>query len=93
MHDEPTVIWANGTKIWKNSEGQWHRDGDLPAIIGPTGYYAWYQNDKLHRDGDLPAAIDTVFGTCTWCQDGKYIKMKIYSEEEVEMFKLPYGGK
>jgi hypothetical protein len=46
----------DGTLIWEKN-GQWHRDGDLPAVIYPDGQLEWYQNGLVHRDGDKPAVI------------------------------------
>ena len=45
------------TIIWRNFQGEIHRDGDLPAVIYPNGVKKWYQNGELHRDGDQPAII------------------------------------
>ena len=68
MSDEPTEIDEYGAKIWKNAEGQIHRDDDLPAVITLNGYYTWYQNGKRHRDNDLPAMIYPD-GSWVWCQN------------------------
>jgi len=53
-YDYPEID-SQGTKIWRNSEGQRHRlDG--PAVIYANGSEFYYQNGKRHRlDG--PAAI------------------------------------
>ena len=89
MNDEPTEIFEDGTKYWRNSEGQTHRDNDLPATIASDGYCAWYQNDKLHRDNNLPAVIwpDDV---CDWWIDGKWIKRKACTKNLIEEFKKSY---
>ena len=65
MREKPTVTewWI---KTWKNSEGQYHQDNDLPAIIQSNGYYEWCINGKLHRDNDLPARIWTDGGYQWW---------------------------
>lgn len=41
---------------WYN-EGKLHRDGDLPAVIWPSGRQQWYKNGEIHREGDKPAVI------------------------------------
>jgi hypothetical protein len=44
----------------KNGRQEWsvpHRDGDLPAIIGPRGIKQWWVYGKRHRGGDKPALI------------------------------------
>ena len=69
MNDEPTEILEGGTQIWKNSEGQYHRDHDLPAVVWPSGTSYWYQNGLLHRDNDLPAIV-WPDGRCEWCING-----------------------
>ena len=89
MSDEPTEIDEFGTKIWKNSEGQWHRDNDLPAIIWNNGDCYWHQNGILHRDNDLPAAI-WADGCCDWWIDGKCVKVKDCTKKEIEEYKKPY---
>ena len=40
--------WKDGTKQWFR-KGLLHRDGGLPAYIGPDKTKAWYKDDKLHR--------------------------------------------
>ena len=55
---------------WENKNGEWHRDGDKPAILDALGYLAWLQNGKLHRDGDNPAKI-WPDGTLEWWQNDK----------------------
>lgn len=44
-------------KIWRNADGQFHRDDDLPALIRADGSVVYYKDGCLHRDGDLPAVI------------------------------------
>ena len=70
MNSKPTEIDNNGTKIWKNSEGQFHRDNDLPAIVRVDNICWWYQNGKLHRDSDKPAVMDPYAGY-EWHQNSK----------------------
>ena len=59
-----------GNEIWKNKEGQYHRDGDLPAVIQANGTKSWYKNGQLHRDCDLPAIIQAN-GTQCWYRNGQ----------------------
>ena len=72
MSNKPTEILDNGTKIWKNSEGRWHRDYDLPAVVWSDGSCTWYQNDKYHRDSDLPAYIDSNGYSSWWKNDKRH---------------------
>jgi len=53
----PTEITSYGTKIWKNSAGQYHREGDKPAVIYSDGAIEYWKEGKRHRDGDKPAFI------------------------------------
>jgi len=68
--DLPTEIDCNGHKLWKNKDGQIHRDGDLPAVIYADGTKSYYKNGNCHRDGDLPA-IEWIDGTKKFFKDGK----------------------
>ena len=60
-------ILFNGTRIWSQN-GQFHRDGNLPAIIHFNGTQWWYQNGKLYRDFDQPVTI-YIDGTQCWSQN------------------------
>ena len=59
-----------GNVEWRNSNGELHRDGDLPAFERPDGTKYWFRNGKLHRDGDQPA-VELSNGTKMWYQNGK----------------------
>ena len=89
MSNEPTEINGIGDKFWLNSEGQLHRDNDLPAVITLNGYHAWWQNGKCHRDNDLPAVID-INGYCVWYQHDGKIKEKYCTKKEIEEYKKPH---
>ena len=54
---------------YKNDFGQWHRDGDLPAVETIDGTKHWYRDGKLHRDGDRPA-IEGIDGFKSWFVKG-----------------------
>jgi hypothetical protein len=43
--------------LWHNTNGQLHRNGDLPATEYLSGVKEWYINGKLHRENDLPAIV------------------------------------
>jgi len=58
-------------KIWRNSQGQFHRD-DGPAMIYPSGSKFWYKNGQWHRE-DGPA-IELANGDKEWYIEGKCIK-------------------
>ena len=68
--DLPTEIWDSDAKVWKNKNGQIHRDGDLPAFERANGDKFYYKEGKLHRDGDLPA-IEYACGDKEYCKNGK----------------------
>ena len=40
---------------YTNRLGQFHREGDLPAIERSSGTKEWWVNGQRHRDGGLPA--------------------------------------
>ena len=67
MGSEPTEIQKDGTKVWKNDNGNLHRE-DGPAVIFPDGIQQWHINGKLHRE-DGPAAIYSD-GTQFWYING-----------------------
>ena len=54
---------------YKNDFGQWHRDGDLPAVETIDGTKEWWDNGVLHRGGDC-AAIEYSDGTKHWYLNG-----------------------
>ena len=57
-------------KVWRDANGDLHRDDDLPAVIYAGGGSSWHQHGKHHRDGDKPAIIQSC-GTQYWYQHGK----------------------
>ena len=63
------VFWE-GTREWRNAEGELHRDNDLPAVIYLNGQEEWYRHGKLHRDGDMPAIVHSD-GSQEWYQHGE----------------------
>ena len=54
---------------YKNSFGQLHRDGGLPAIECLDGYKVWYFNGQVHRE-DGPA-VEYADGTKVWFKNGQ----------------------
>jgi hypothetical protein len=81
LNDLPAVIYPDRRQEY----GEYHRDGDQPAIIDRNKIpllfprdqdqcvsQDWYQHGLLHRDGDQPAAIDSNGhgSTLKWCQHG-----------------------
>lgn len=69
----------DGTKIWTNSKGQFHRTKG-PAIECFDGSKYWYQYGKPHRlDGP---AIERANGSKVWRYQGKYINC--HSQQEFE---------
>ena len=68
--DEPTGIREDGTKFWKNSKDQYHRDNDKPAVIYANGHKKWLVDGKLHRNNDKPAIV-WADGSKEWWVDGQ----------------------
>ena len=68
------TVDSDGTKRWRNKEGQLHRT-DGPAIEWSDGDKDWWVNDQLHRE-DGPA-IECASGTKFW-----YIEGNELTEEE-----------
>ena len=59
---------------WRDSQGNLHREGDLPAVIYTNGTQKWYQHGQLHRKHDRPAIIDeskTRSPSLFWYQYGQ----------------------
>ena len=73
IFEKPYKIWPDGTTIWKNEDGNFHRENDLPAVIYSNGSKEWYKNGKVHRDNDMPAVIYTN-NSKFWYKNGKFIK-------------------
>jgi hypothetical protein len=71
--DKPTEIFEDGTKVWYNKEGKYHRLNDKPAFIKPDGTKFWYINGKRHRENDKPSA-EFIDGGKTWYINDKFIK-------------------
>lgn len=55
-NDEPTTIDSLGTKYWRNENGDFHRENDLPAVEFFNGEKRWYKNGELYRK-DGPSII------------------------------------
>jgi hypothetical protein len=68
--NKPTEVLSDGTKIWKNKEGRYHRLNDKPAVEYFDGAKVWYINGKIHRENDKPAFIKPD-GTKFWFINGK----------------------
>jgi hypothetical protein len=71
--NKPTKIDSDGTKIWKNKAGEYHRLNDKPAVEYKNGGKEWWINDKLHRENDKPA-IEWNDGDKEWYINNKFIK-------------------
>jgi hypothetical protein len=61
---------AHGITIWRNDNGEAHRDSDLPAVVWPSGLQEWWRHGQQHRDDDLPAVV-WPDGSRYWFQHGK----------------------
>ena len=66
---ETSAVEAWGVHTWYQN-GQRHRDGDRPAVVGADGTQIWLQNGRLHRDGDRPAVVGPT-GRQAWYQNGQ----------------------
>jgi hypothetical protein len=51
--------------VWVDENGQYHREGDLPAVMLDNGGRQWWMHGKVHRDGDKPA-VEQANGTRVW---------------------------
>lgn len=72
-------ILIDGSKEWRNSEGQLHRE-DGPAIELPNGSRGWFYEGKHHRvDGP---AIEHIDGDKSWWYKDKWFNVS--SQEEFE---------
>jgi len=58
------------TQIYRNKNGEIHRDDDLPATEYANGSKAWWVNGQLHRERDLPA-VEHFYGTKCWYINGQ----------------------
>ena len=63
--DPPAEVNADGTKLWRDSTGDTHRDYDLPAMIYPQGLLEWMQHGEYARGHDKPTSIESD-GTLYW---------------------------
>ena len=78
-------IWDDNTIRWFDSDGNYHRDDDMPAYITTDGYMSYCKHGKLHRECG-PARI--------WLNgDGHYwIDGLEYTEDEfIKKLNSSYG--
>lgn len=54
-NDPPTETTQYGTLIWRDENGEYHRDDDKPAIMCHQGYNAYYNHGKYSRENNKPA--------------------------------------
>ncbi len=73
--EEVEEVFASAQKInkycawWWDSEGEYHRDDDLPALVWKDGGQHWYLRGNPHRGDGLPACI-SADGTMAWFEYG-----------------------
>jgi hypothetical protein len=75
LNSEESVLTIdkNGTKRWRNKNGELHRVGG-PAIEYSDGNKSWYQNGLCHRiDGP---AFEYTDGSKLWYLAGKFFENK-----------------
>ena len=72
MTQDPTTTtkMPMTTVEYRNKKGEYHRDGDLPAVVYPNGDAWYFFNGRCHRDGDRPAVVCTN-GCKYWFRDGE----------------------
>ena len=56
---------------YKNCNGDFHREFDLPAIEHRNGTKEWWNNGRRYRADDLPS-IEYANGDKWWCVNGKF---------------------
>ena len=102
MECEQTEIFYDGTKVWLNDVGVYHRE-DGPAVEWWHGGKDWYVNGVKHRlDG--PATINRI-GNKIWFINGFDVNNKItkwakerdidldnLSEEDKMIIQLEWGN-
>ena len=64
------TVLPDRTKEWRNTAGEYHRDGDRPAVIYADGSQEWWWHGEHHRDGDRPATV-RANGQQEWFQHGE----------------------
>ncbi len=75
------TIDSDGTKRWKNKQGQLHRI-DGPAVEWFDGDKYWYLNDKLHRE-DGPA-IERASGAKYWYIEGEELTREEFNNRPTD---------
>ena len=60
-----------GNKFWYNDKGEFHREGDLPAVEFSNGTKYWVLNGCLHRENG--PAVEHADGRCEWWVDGELV--------------------
>lgn len=68
---KPCHVSGNGTRMWFDSKGELHRDGDMPAIVFDDGSMSWRRHGKFHRDGNQPAHV-MADGSQQWFTDNVF---------------------
>ena len=73
------TVEVDGTKIWRNEEGQLYRD-DGSAVIRSSGTKLWHNEDgQMHRE-DGPAVI-WADGKKEWWIEGKRYSFQEWADE------------
>ena len=71
--EKPDKILPDGIMVWKNEDGEIHRENDKLAVIWANGRKSWYKNGQIHRNKDMPAIV-WADGGKEWYKNGKFIK-------------------
>jgi hypothetical protein len=89
------TIDQEGTKMWRNQEGQLHRT-DGPAYETANGDKAWWVDGQLHRT-DGPA-VEYADGRKMWWVNGqeltfaKWVEQVAATEQARTLLLIKYGG-
>lgn len=73
------IIYSDNGIQWFDSDGKYHRDGNMPACINTDGYIEYRKHDKIHRECG-PACI-WPDGSIEYWLDGKYYTKEEYQAE------------
>ena len=78
--DGSSIYINSGNTIhWYDSDGNGHRDGDIPAYITIGGYLSYYKHGVWHRENG-PAVIRSNGNVEYYLDDIEYTKKEFINE-------------
>ena len=86
MIEYEVLAYEYGSKYWRNSKGQLHREGDKPAYIHRNGYKEYRINGKLHRESG-PAVI-TPTGRVEYWLNGEQVTKEWHKRRTQKVLNL-----